>query len=928
MNWISFMTFSWIKISIYLFPVLALSCFTCKAQNTGAESLFERFNGFYQTGDLIKAEELMLQVLKQDTGLYEPFIIAANNNLGVVNQMLGKYEKALKYYKVAEHLITGKDQYLNNLADIYTNKANILFFKKSYDLAVGYYEKSIRIFGNLDQGDKRILSSLASTYLNTGIVLLANRDLKKALEYFNRSLDIKEKNGFTGSELVYLNMAKVMAELHYPVRAEEFFKRSIAKSVFRFGEDHYRLAEVYFDYGLFLESQGRFDEALDAHNKALYISRINYGNKHPLVSLAYKHIGDHFVKLADYKSAADHYQKSLIAVVNDFDDPDINSNPDIDSVLFDIRLLDNLKSKSKALELLAAQQSDEDLKVQTTRKSLETIELALLLTERIRNSYLTEESRIYLSENEKETSITAINNAGALYALTGERSLEEKMYGIAMNSKAAILRNEIRENDFYLTTGMPDSLSRLRSNIASNIAAYNKLIMDESIKALPDNKKISKWKDAVFEMNRNMERLSVYIKATYPGYNDLLGKTETPGLDEIRKKLDRDETILDYMISNQHTDGHRDLYIFIITRNILKCLKLNPDTSFSAYAQILNKYQYGHSPGTFPGQADALHYMYLNLIKPAESYFAGKRLIIIPDDEIGRLPFDAFLVNEPVYTRKDWDGVHYLVYDYTISFSYSSSMLKYTRAGKSKTRKVFAFHPDYPDQEANRRSAVKLPGAADEIESIFRYFRGKNFPGALASETNFLNVIHEPVIFHLAMHGISDTVNSKYSYLLFDTRTDSVSDGKLYNYEISVAEIRSPMVVLSACNSGKGILYHGEGVMSLARGFTLAGASSVVRTAWEVNDETSAIIMTRFYNYLSSGKKKDEALRLSKLDYLKEIPPAFAGPYYWAAYEIMGNTDPISNNRSILLLTVTLICGTGFVYCFLRRRRIFSDRFL
>ncbi len=116
--------------------------------------------------------------------------------------------------------------------------------------------------------------------------------------------------------------------------------------------------------------------------------------------------------------------------------------------------------------------------------------------------------------------------------------------------------------------------------------------------------------------------------------------------------------------------------------------------------------------------------------------------------------------------------------------------------------------------------------------------------------------------------------------------------------------------------------------MSLARGFTLAGASSVVRTAWEVNDETSAIIMTRFYNYLSSGKKKDEALRLSKLDYLKEIPPAFAGPYYWAAYEIMGNTDPISNNRSILLLTVTLICGTGFVYCFLRRRRIFSDRFL
>jgi hypothetical protein len=114
--------------------------------------------------------------------------------------------------------------------------------------------------------------------------------------------------------------------------------------------------------------------------------------------------------------------------------------------------------------------------------------------------------------------------------------------------------------------------------------------------------------------------------------------------------------------------------------------------------------------------------------------------------------------------------------------------------------------------------------------------------------------------------------------------------------------------------------------MSLARGFTLAGASSVVRTAWEVNDETSALIMTRFYHYLSVGKQKDEALRLSKLDYLKEIPPAFAGPYYWAAYELMGNTTPVVNNKSILLWIISLIAGTGIIFYFLRRRRIFSDR--
>ncbi len=89
--------------------------------------------------------------------------------------------------------------------------------------------------------------------------------------------------------------------------------------------------------------------------------------------------------------------------MNDFDNPDIFSNPQIDSSLFDIRLLDNLKSKARALELFANDQNDKALKLKTISKSLETIELAMHLIDNIRNNYFTEDSRIYLSENEKET---------------------------------------------------------------------------------------------------------------------------------------------------------------------------------------------------------------------------------------------------------------------------------------------------------------------------------------------------------------------------------------------------------------------------------------------------------------------------------------------------------------------------------------------
>jgi CHAT domain-containing protein len=220
-----------------------------------------------------------------------------------------------------------------------------------------------------------------------------------------------------------------------------------------------------------------------------------------------------------------------------------------------------------------------------------------------------------------------------------------------------------------------------------------------------------------------------------------------------------------------------------------------------------------------------------------------------------------------------------------------------------------------------------LPGTVKELESVYRWFRGRSFTGESATETNFRLAIQEPAVFHLAMHSVSDSTNSRYSYLLFDTRNDTLEDGRLYNYEISLSRLKSPMVVLSACNSGTGTLYHGEGLMSLARGFILAGASSVLMTSWEVNDEISADIISGFYHSLSKGKRKDDALRLAKLRYLKRSSPAYSNPYYWAAYEVMGNTAPVKRSSStsgIIICALLLIAGVVLIL-YLRRRRIFSE---
>jgi len=138
------------------------------------------------------------------------------------------------------------------------------------------------------------------------------------------------------------------------------------------------------------------------------------------------------------------------------------------------------------------------------------------------------------------------------------------------------------------------------------------------------------------------------------------------------------------------------------------------------------------------------------------------------------------------------------------------------------------------------------------------------------------------------------------------------------------------MIVLSACNTGSGTLAHGEGIMSIARGFILAGASSVIKTFWDVNDDASAKIMIDYYYHLSRGRAKDESLRLAKLAYLKASPPAYVNPWYWAAYSVTGDRKPIAKNNKIRLLLVSsavILLAAVILSSYLRRRKRFLALF-
>jgi CHAT domain-containing protein len=111
------------------------------------------------------------------------------------------------------------------------------------------------------------------------------------------------------------------------------------------------------------------------------------------------------------------------------------------------------------------------------------------------------------------------------------------------------------------------------------------------------------------------------------------------------------------------------------------------------------------------------------------------------------------------------------------------------------------------------------------------------------------------------------------------------TDGILTGYEASLLNLHdTELVVLSACETGVGDYFEGEGIHGLQRAFLLAGTQSVLMSLWKINDQLTQQLMTDFYRYWLSGLSKPQALRKAQLNLRKQYPE----PYYWGAFVLLG----------------------------------------
>src|SRR5207247_4625714 len=150
-------------------------------------------------------------------------------------------------------------------------------------------------------------------------------------------------------------------------------------------------------------------------------------------------------------------------------------------------------------------------------------------------------------------------------------------------------------------------------------------------------------------------------------------------------------------------------------------------------------------------------------------------------------------------------------------------------------------------------------------------------------------------IVHIATHGLLNAERPQFTGLVLSLVGNKTNDGFLRTDEIFNLKLGSPLVMLSACETGLGKERRGEGVMGLTRAFMYAGAPTVGVTLWSVADKSTADLMTDFYKRLLSSARAQSASATGPSAAIRDAQLAmisgkkYSAPFYWAPFVLVGD---------------------------------------
>ncbi|HEV7506508.1 MAG TPA: CHAT domain-containing tetratricopeptide repeat protein [Thermoanaerobaculia bacterium] len=510
-----------------------------------------------------------------------------------------------------------------------------------------------------------------------------------------------------------------------------------------------------------------------------------------------------------------------------------------------------------------------------------------------------------------------------------ELGRNEEAFNIQESARAQGFLSLLAARDLSVSDGIPPELEEERRRVGRQfrkaLASLNSISPGKQDSADEAWRKLPILREQLDAISQRVRKLSLRPSALHFPHPLLAS--------EVAHELDPGMKVLAYQVGETATqvfvlsgDGHVAAFRLPIGAGDLQ----REVEGFRAVTE--NQLVFGSQAALRP-----LRQLYRSLLQPVEPLLNGAgRILILPDGPLHAVPWAALVRELPAQDPpKDRDWQFFVEWKpFAVALSATVwAELKHSRGRPNSDWKgeqaalggsvlpiaafgdpVFRLDPEpLPLASARLVGAVgrglalsPLPFSRREVESIAQIFPGQvaAFLGSEATEERAKSLPRGTRIVHFATHGFADErfpMNSGLMLTTPDLTDEHAEDGYLQAWEIfERVRLDADLVVLSACDSGRGREIGGEGLLSLTRAFQFAGARAVVASLWQVADEGSSDLMTRFYRHLKNGAAVADALREAQLEIVAQIPWVrdsqgekremdLSRDFVWSAFEVFGD---------------------------------------
>ena len=532
------------------------------------------------------------------------------------------------------------------------------------------------------------------------------------------------------------------------------------------------------------------------------------------------------------------------------------------------------------------------------KQAEEQITLALQLIRKKRESLLLDADKFEFGDFVEEVFPQAADIYYYSYQVSNDPVYLDRMLYASELSKAQSLLLNLKKQGVETFAGITNSIYKRESELAFR---EKSLLHDMALQfSLQDAFNPEVYEEQTRNLKTLEQEKSHYldsIQKHLPGYYEL--KYDLTIVDRISLLNERpsEALLLEYM------GGHDNLYVIGLSKKQSFILPISSSLQLEKPISLLrNHLKFKYDQELLEDERT----LYKYVMSQTDSLLAAKQikvstLVIIPDASLTLLPFELLV------DHVSKQGLpHYLIERYPIYYNYSATLFwqKTTDPRISLNKGMVDFAPKFNSPGRNITGSLReemhenfqfdeLVETGNEVASIAEVYKKKMKSSSQiydqqAGEANFKLIKFDQLSFvHLATHGFAGSNGPKSSGLAFKRGLDKAEDDILYAEEVYNLRMPVELVTLSACETGLGKYYSGEGLVGLARAFFYAGARSVIVSLWKVQDKSTSELMRNFYSeYFSPLPNKAEALRNAKIKMIHS--KEFKHPFYWSPFILLG----------------------------------------